>query len=216
MFDIKGAENETTWQPPSLWRWTPPAALHALRAFEVLILLRRRARAARRLKAVASAHAPCSATAAGAIALGSAAADFIAVTCIAACASLPAAHCRPAAAHHRSVMHSCFVGHNIQVTTSRQHHAEAVRRASLTACSRFDSSASRVSQLVYSSCWPQSIQLCQQQWPRHWHCCASQPSAADPLLLAHCFYSSSSTSSATQNLQQPTETACARFDPLAS
>ena len=70
----------------------PPAArLHALVA-------------ARRLKAVASAHAACSATAAGAVAAGSAAADSVALSCIAACcASLPAAeHCRPAAAHHCS------------------------------------------------------------------------------------------------------------------
>ena len=37
-----------------------------------------------------------------------------------------------------------------------------------------------------------------QQWPRHWHCCPSRPSAADSLLLAHCFYSS--TTSATHIL----------------
>ena len=58
---------------------TPPAALHAL-AFA----------AARRLKAVVSAHAQCNATAAGAIALGSAAADSVAITA----ASPPEHHCQ--------------------------------------------------------------------------------------------------------------------------
>ena len=99
--------------------------------------------AARRPKAVASgsAHAPCSANgnATGAVAAGWNAADSVAVSCIAACcASLPAEHCRPAAAHHiAAALHSCFA--TMQPALCR------LRRPSLTACSRFDSSASWVS-----------------------------------------------------------------------
>ena len=109
----------------------PPAArLHALVA-------------ARRLKAVASAHAACSATAAGAVAAGSAAAES--VIPLPSAASPPAAHhCQLSIVAQRqriaAALHSCFA--TMQPALCR------LRRPLLTACSRFDSSASRVSQIV--------------------------------------------------------------------
>ena len=151
----------------------PPAArLHALVA-------------ARRLKAVASAHAACSATAAGAVAAGSAATDS--VIPLPSAASPPAAHhCQLSIVAQRqriiaAALHSCFA--TMQPALCR------LRRPSLTACSRFDSSASWVSQIV-------SVPECQQcQWPRQRRCCASNCQLPESLLCAHC--ASSSTTSAT-------------------
>ena len=142
----------------------PPAArLHALVA-------------ARRLKAVASAHAACSATAAGAVAAGSAAADS--VIPLPSAASPPAAHhCQLSIVAQRqriaAALHSCFA--TMQPALCR------LRRPSLTACSRFDSSASWVSQIVSV---PESQQC---QWPRYRRCCASNCQLPESLLRAHCF-----------------------------
>ena len=169
----------------------PPAArLHALVA-------------ARRLKAVASAHAACSATAAGAVAAGSAATDS--VIPLPSAASPPAAHhCQLSIVAQRqriiaAALHSCFA--TMQPALCR------LRRPSLTACSRFDSSASWVSQILSV---PESQQC---QWPRYRRCYASNCQLPESLLRA---IASSSTTSATKYLQQPTLTACTRFDPSAS
>ena len=143
----------------------PPTRLHALVA-------------ARRLKAVASAHAACSATAAGAVAAGSAATDS--VIPLPSAASPPAAHhCQLSIVAQRqriiaAALHSCFA--TMQPALCR------LRRPSLTACSRFDSSASWVSQIVSV---PESQQ--QRQWPRHRRCCASNCQLPESLLCAHCF-----------------------------
>ena len=143
----------------------PPAArLHALVA-------------ARRLKAVASAHTACSATAAGAVAAGSAAADS--VIPLPSAASPPAAHhCQLSIVAQRqriiaAALHSCFA--TMQPALCR------LRRPSLTACSRFDSSASWVSQILSV---PESQQC---QWPRYRRCYASNCQLPESLLRAHCF-----------------------------
>ena len=169
----------------------PPAArLHALVA-------------ARRLKAVASAHAACSATADGAVAAGSAAAES--VIPLPSAASPPAAHhCQLSIVAQRqriiaAALHSCFA--TMQPALCR------LRRPSLTACSRFDSSASWVSQILSVS----ESQQC--QWPRYRRCYASNCQVPESLLRA---IASSSTTSATKYLQQTTLTACTRFDPSAS
>lgn len=119
----------------------PPAArLHALVA-------------ARRLKAVASAHAACSATAAGAVAAGTTATDS--VIPLPSAASPPAAHhCQLSIVAQRqriiaAALHSCFA--TMQPALCR------LRRPSLTACSRFDSSASWVSQIVTRLCRYQNL-----------------------------------------------------------
>ena len=127
--------------------------------------------------------------------------DSVAVSCIAACcASLPAEHCRPAAERIiAAALHSCFA--TMQPALCR------LRRPSLTACSRFDSSASWVSQIVSV---PESQQC---QWPRYRRCYASNCQVPESLLRA---IASSSTTSATKYLQQTTLTACTRFDPSAS
>ena len=167
----------------------PAARLHALVA-------------ARRLKAVASAHAACSATAAGAVAAGSAAADS--EIPLPSAASPPAAHhCQLSIVAQRqriaAALHSCFA--TMQPALCR------LRRPSLTACSRFDSSASWVSQILSVS----ESQQC--QWPRYRRCYASNCQVPESLLRA---IASSSTTSATKYLQQTTPTACTRFDPSAS
>ena len=169
----------------------PPAArLHALVA-------------ARRLKAVASAHAACSATAAGAVAAGSAAAES--VIPLPSAASPPAAHhCQLSIVAQRqriaAALHSCFA--TMQPALCR------LRRPSLTACLRFDSSVSWVSQIVSV---PESQQC---QWPLAIGV-ATPPTVS---CQSHCCVriASSSTTSATKYLQQTTLTACTRFDPSAS
>ena len=132
--------------------------------------------AARRLKAVASAHAACSATAAGAVAAGSAAAES--VIPLPSAASPPAAHhCQLSIVAQRqriaAALHSCFA--TMQPALCR------LRRPSLTACSRFDSSASWVSQILSV---PESQQC---QWPRYRRCYASNCQLPESLLRAHCF-----------------------------
>ena len=101
--------------------------------------------------------------------------DSVAVSCIAACcASLPAEHCRPAAERIiAAALHSCFA--TMQPALCR------LRRPSLTACSRFDSSASWVSQILSV---PESQQC---QWPRYRRCYASNCQLPESLLRAHCF-----------------------------
>ena len=170
----------------------PPAArLHALVA-------------ARRLKAVASAHAACSATAAGAVAAGSAAADSV--------IPLPSA-ASPPAAHH------C----QLSIVAQRPSASLQLRfiRA-LPPCSQHCAGCGgRHSQLARGSTPRQagSARLCRSQNLSSASGLAIGVAAPPTVSCqSHCCVriASSSTTSATKYLQQPTLTACTRFDPSAS
>ena len=183
-----GFHSEATAFPAS----APPAArLHALVA-------------ARRLKAVASAHAACSATAAGAVAAGSAAADSV--------IPLPSA-ASPPAAHH------C----QLSIVAQRPSASLELRfiRA-LPPCSQHCAGCGgRHSQLARGSTPRQAglARLCRSQNLSSASGLATGVAAPPTVSCqSHCCVriASSSTTSATKYLQKPTLTACTRFDPSAS
>ena len=128
--------------------------------------------------------------------------DPVAASCIAACcASLPAEHCRPAAAHHCSCaslfralppcsQHCAGCGGR----HSQLARGSTPRQAGLARFCR-SQNLSSASGLAIGVATPPTVS-CQS------HCCVR--------------IASSSTTSATKYLQQPTLTACTRFDPSAS
>ena len=171
----------------------PPAArLHALVA-------------ARRLKAVASAHAACSATAAGAVAAGSAAADS--VIPLPSAASPPAAHhCqlsivaqRAAAAHHCSCASFVLCHHAASIVSAAAAATHSLLEVRLLGkLGQPDRVGPRVSAVPVAS--PSALLRLQLSAARLIACA---------LLLAQ-------QRAPQKYLQQPTLTACTRFDPSAS